>query len=79
MLITPLPSTQLADGSCPKSYGFHVAMLAGLPRSIVDVARRKSEEMQKSSKDLEAFRLLMDQSIDDPTANASLAAALMIE
>ena len=33
---------KLTGGACPKSYGFNVAQLAGLPASVVALARKKA-------------------------------------
>jgi DNA mismatch repair protein MSH6 len=33
---------KLCDGASPKSYGIHVAQLAGLPQAVLELAQRKS-------------------------------------
>ena len=43
---------KLAFGSCPKSYGFHAASLAGVPKEIIQLARKKAEAMEKRCKDV---------------------------
>ncbi|EGC35137.1 hypothetical protein DICPUDRAFT_55353 [Dictyostelium purpureum] len=40
---------KLAKGICQKSYGLHVAAMAGLPKEIVAKAEKKSEQMEKES------------------------------
>ena len=49
---------KLASGSCPKSYGFNVAKLAGIPSEIVSLARSKAQEMSDSAERFKALRLL---------------------
>ena len=36
----------LADGPCEQSYGIAVAKMAGFPPSVVDVAKRKVQELE---------------------------------
>nr|XP_002126574.3 DNA mismatch repair protein Msh6 [Ciona intestinalis]XP_018666811.1 DNA mismatch repair protein Msh6 [Ciona intestinalis] len=52
---------KLADGACPKSYGFHAALLADIPESVVTIARRKAKEMEENNKNLSLFRSLFSQ------------------
>ncbi|MPC89739.1 putative DNA mismatch repair protein Msh6 [Portunus trituberculatus] len=37
---------KFTDGSCPKSYGFNVARLAGLPETVIRQARGKARELE---------------------------------
>ena len=39
---------QLKHGACPKSYGLNVARLARLPEEVIQRAKEKSEEFEKS-------------------------------
>ncbi len=47
---------QLQDGFCPKSYGMHVANMAGLQREVVDRADVVAQEFENSESSLQ-FRL----------------------
>ena len=49
---------KLARGSCPKSYGFNVAKLAGIHSDIISLARRKAEEMSNTTERLKALKKL---------------------
>ena len=50
---------KLAAGSCPKSYGFNVAKLAGIHPDIISLAKRKAEEMNRSTERLKALKKLV--------------------
>ncbi len=50
---------KFVEGACPKSYGFNAARLAGLPRDVIAVARRKAQDFERSSDGLKIFRQLM--------------------
>ncbi|KAI9128946.1 hypothetical protein K1719_000429 [Acacia pycnantha] len=39
---------RLASGACPESYGLQVALMAGIPEKIVNVASKASQQMKKS-------------------------------
>lgn len=41
---------KLAEGRCPKSFGFNAARLAGLPSQIVARARVLSKEIEEEDK-----------------------------
>ena len=41
---------RLTDGACPKSYGAHVARLAGLPDEVVRRAAHKANESEAARK-----------------------------
>lgn len=41
---------KLTQGQCPKSYGFNVATLAGLPQAIVSVGRQNALDMENTGK-----------------------------
>ncbi len=47
---------KLTEGVCPKSYGFNVAGLAGLPRDVVIVARKKAGTYEKESSRIRLLR-----------------------
>lgn len=40
---------KFTEGACPKSYGFNVAQLAGLPSSVVSLARRKAALCERAA------------------------------
>jgi DNA mismatch repair protein MSH6 len=41
---------KLATGICEKSFGMNVATMAGVPKSVVDEARRAADEFEKQHK-----------------------------
>ncbi|RAL37216.1 hypothetical protein DM860_004138 [Cuscuta australis] len=45
---------RLASGACPESYGMQVALMAGIPKHVVDSASRASRMMKKKMR--ESFR-----------------------
>ena len=46
---------KFTDGSCPKSYGFNVARLAGLPETVIRQARQKARELEMINLKKQAF------------------------
>lgn len=40
----------LKEGPASKSYGLHVAQLAGVPRTVIDQARQKLEELENPTR-----------------------------
>uniref|UniRef100_A0A0P4VS63 DNA mismatch repair protein n=1 Tax=Scylla olivacea TaxID=85551 RepID=A0A0P4VS63_SCYOL len=46
---------KFTDGSCPKSYGFNVARLAGLPETVIRQAREKARELEMINLKKQAF------------------------
>lgn len=38
---------RLADGACPESYGMQVALMAGIPKPVVEAAYRAGEVMKE--------------------------------
>nr|XP_022900437.1 probable DNA mismatch repair protein Msh6 [Onthophagus taurus] len=47
---------QMARGVCPKSYGFNVAKLAGLPQSIISRSRELARELESLTKTRELMK-----------------------
>jgi len=47
---------KLTEGVCPKSYGFNVASLAGVPKSVVTVARARASMYEKTSRQIRSLR-----------------------
>ncbi len=47
---------KLTEGACPNSYGFNVAQMAGLPKSVVLLAREKALSCQKASEQTRMLR-----------------------
>ncbi|KPJ16004.1 putative DNA mismatch repair protein Msh6 [Papilio machaon] len=47
---------KLTPGSCPKSYGFNAARLAGIPKDITQRAQRISRNLEKEATCARAFR-----------------------
>lgn len=41
---------KLAEGNCPKSYGFNAARLAGLPQNIINQAREIAMNLERRAK-----------------------------
>jgi DNA mismatch repair ATPase MutS len=52
---------RLVDGVCPKSYGMHVACMAGVSESIVARAEEKAQEMISNKGWIGAFDLQGDK------------------
>ncbi|KAK4878256.1 hypothetical protein RN001_010762 [Aquatica leii] len=50
---------QLKAGSCPKSYGFNAAKLAGLPKDIIKNAHKIATELENVIKQRRALRSIM--------------------
>ncbi|CAG0884130.1 unnamed protein product [Cyprideis torosa] len=50
---------QLEPGACPKSYGFNVARLAGLPDDLIRLGNSKAKEFERKSKAASCARLLL--------------------
>ena len=50
---------KFTDGSCPKSYGFNVARLAGLPDAVIRQAREKARELEMINLKKQAFSRLV--------------------
>ncbi|KAG0722711.1 DNA mismatch repair protein Msh6 [Chionoecetes opilio] len=51
---------KFAAGSCPKSYGFNVARLAGLPEAVIRRARQKAKELEKMNLKKQAFARVLN-------------------
>lgn len=51
------------EGACPKSYGFNAARLAGIPQEVIQVAKRKAIEFEKSTIKQQIFRKLMSPTL----------------
>ena len=47
---------KLCEGVCPKSYGFNVASLAGLPKHVVVMAVEKADTYEKDSRQIRTLR-----------------------
>ncbi|CAG9766738.1 unnamed protein product [Ceutorhynchus assimilis] len=54
---------KLAEGRCPKSFGFNAAKLAGLPATIVARARQLSKEVEEEDKARNAFRQIFREGL----------------
>lgn len=75
---------QVRDGACMESFGVHVAAMAGFPASVLDCARRKSEELENFGIAKTSGRIEDDDdkhenrskrtAADDPLASGSAAA-----
>lgn len=44
------------EGHCPKSYGFNVAKLAGLPAEVVQLGEKVSQDLDQKDKRTRLFR-----------------------
>ena len=47
---------KFVDGVCPRSYGFNVAGMAGVPEEVVGLARVKAAQFESTATELQAFR-----------------------
>ena len=47
---------KFSEGACPKSYGFNAAQLAGLPRHVIQLARRKAHHLETTTETVRKFR-----------------------
>ena len=47
---------KFSEGACPKSYGFNAAQLAGLPRYVIQLARRKAHQLEITTENARKFR-----------------------
>ena len=47
---------KLTEGACPKSYGFNVAQLAGLPADVIALARRKAVACEREAEQIRLLR-----------------------
>ena len=47
---------KFVEGACPKSYGFNAAQLAGLPRHVIQLARRKAHQLETTTEKTRKFR-----------------------
>lgn len=55
---------KLAPDSCPKSYGFNAARLAGIPRDITRKAQLISRNLEREATCARAFRDIYKTNID---------------
>ena len=47
---------KFSEGACPKNYGFNAAQLAGLPRHVIQLARRKAHNFETTTQNARKFR-----------------------
>ena len=50
---------KLASGACPKSYGFHAALLAGVNDDVVKLAHAKAAELESIKTDTVLFKSVL--------------------
>ena len=48
---------KLTEGPCPNSYGFNVAQLADLPKSVIALARKKAISCESDTQQIRTLRL----------------------
>lgn len=53
---------KLAEGNCPKSYGFNAARLAGLSQSIINRAHEIARDLERRAKNREIIYNLVHSS-----------------
>ncbi|BES93758.1 DNA mismatch repair protein [Nesidiocoris tenuis] len=53
---------RLAEGACPKSYGFNAARLAGIPSHIIRTGSAKARQLEEQSANRKAFRSIFTSS-----------------
>lgn len=50
-------------GACPKSYGFNVAKIAGLPSAVISSARKKAAQCEEKARSVQMLRyIIIEQS-----------------
>ncbi len=47
---------KFVEGACPRSYGFNVASMAGVPEEVVQLARHEASQFEHQANDLQVFR-----------------------
>lgn len=47
---------KFTEGACPKSYGFNVAKLAGLPSNVIALAKRKAMVCEREAQHVRILR-----------------------
>ena len=54
---------KLASGACPKSYGFHAALLAGVDNDVVKLAHAKAAQLESIKNDTALFKYVFSLSM----------------
>lgn len=67
---------RVADGSCPKSYGFNVARMAGLPDPVVRQARQAAIRLEQKAVRRKELRRLIHQLTIGPGEETAAARIL---
>ncbi|XP_046408641.1 DNA mismatch repair protein Msh6 [Ischnura elegans] len=67
---------KFTPGACPKSYGFHVARLAGIPKSVISSALKAAREMETKANAKKLIRALCSLSVSDSHFKDNLSQAL---
>lgn len=58
---------KMRAGHCPKSYGFNVAKLAGLPVEVVQLGEKVSQDLDQKDKRTRLFRNIFTCAAASPT------------
>jgi DNA mismatch repair protein MSH6 len=56
---------KLKQDSCPKSYGFNAAQLAGIPKSVVRNAFKKAQQFEQQNQIEKVFRKVVNNQVND--------------
>ena len=56
---------KLKDDSCPKSYGFNAAQLAGIPKEIIRIGFKKAKEFERQNQIENIFRKVIENNVND--------------
>ena len=53
----------LADGSAPKSHGFHAARTAGIPESVIETAQKVAQDLELLHRGLKCIQKMQKQDV----------------
>ena len=56
---------KLKEKSCPKSYGFNAAQLAGLPKDVIRKAFKRSQQFERFNQIESVFRKVIENNVND--------------
>ena len=56
---------KLKSDSCPKSYGFNAAQLAGIPKEVIKKAFKKAKEFERQNQIESTFRQIIENNVNE--------------